>query len=50
MHNIMAISVSSLEKLNYITTQHFLRATNHRDVAALKQVMEKQNRMEEQWV
>ena len=36
-----------LEKLNDLTTQHFFCATNHCDIAALEQVMEKQNRIEE---
>ena len=39
-------SLINKEKLNDLTTQH-LRATNHHDVAALKQVMEKRNCIEE---
>ena len=45
--SICQFSQQGLEKLNDITTQHFLRGTNHHDVAALKQVMEKRNRIEE---
>jgi hypothetical protein len=36
-----------LEKLNDWTTQHFLRGTNHRTTEALKQVMERRNRLEQ---
>lgn len=36
-----------LEKLNDLTTQHYLRSTNHHNVDAFKQVMEKWNRLEQ---
>ena len=36
-----------LEKLNDVTTQHYLRGMNHRDLEALAQVMQKRNRLEE---
>lgn len=36
-----------LEKLNDLTTQHFLRSTNHRNSEALTQVLQKRNRLEE---
>ena len=35
-----------LEKLNDLTTQHFLRSSNHRNLEALKQVLQKRNRLE----
>jgi hypothetical protein len=47
MYGSVKFNQQGLEKLNDLTTQHFLCATNHRDVVALKQVMEKRNRIEE---
>jgi len=35
-----------LEKLNNLTTKHFQRASNHQEYNALKQVLEKRNRLE----
>ena len=46
--NIVTFSQQGLEKLNDITTIHFQHATNHRESEALKQLMEKRNRIEEQ--
>lgn len=40
-------SQQGLEKLNDVTTQHFLRSTNHRTSEAFKQIMEKWNRLEQ---
>jgi hypothetical protein len=36
-----------LEKLNDLTTQHYLRSSNHRNSEALRQVLQKRNRLEE---
>ena len=44
--NVVAFTQQGLEKLNDLTTQHFQRASNHRDYEALKQIMEKWNRIE----
>jgi hypothetical protein len=45
--NICQFTQQGLEKLNDLTTQHYLRSTNHRNLDALKQVLEKRNRLEE---
>lgn len=45
--SICKFSQQGLEKLNDITTQHYLRGTNHHCTEALKQVMEKRNRLEQ---
>ena len=45
--SICKFSQQGLEKLNDITTQHYLRSTNHHNTDALKQVMEKRNRLEQ---
>lgn len=39
--SVCKFSQQGLEKLNDITSQNFLRGTNHHDVAAFKQVTEK---------
>ena len=44
---ICQFNQQGLEKLNDITTQHYLRASNHRDMEALIQVLQKRNRLEE---
>ena len=44
---IVKFTQQGLEKLNDLTTQHFLRASNHRTTEALKQVLEKRNRLEQ---
>ena len=44
--NVVAFTQQGLEKLNDLTTQHFQRTSNHRDYEALKQIMEKWNRIE----
>ena len=44
--DVVAFTQQGLEKLNdnnNITTQHFQRASNHRDYEALKQIIEKWN-------
>ncbi|XP_033730336.1 uncharacterized protein LOC117319683 isoform X1 [Pecten maximus] len=43
--NLVRFSQQGLEKMNDIITESYLRATNHRGHSALKQVMEKQNRL-----
>jgi len=35
------------EKLNDVATKHFQRASNHKDIESLKQMLEKQNRIEQ---
>ena len=45
--SICKFNQQGLEKLNDLTTQHYLRGTNHRELEALTQVMQKRNRMEE---
>ncbi len=44
-NNIVIFSQQGLEKLNDLTTKHFQRASNHQE-GALKQVLEKRNRIE----
>ena len=44
--NIVIFSQQGLEKLNDLTTKHYQRATNHQGYQALKQVLEKRNRIE----
>ena len=44
---IVQFTQQGLEKLNDVTTQHFLRSSNHRNSEALKQVLEKRNRLEQ---
>ena len=45
--NVVIFSQQGLEKLNDLTTKHYQRATNHKGCeAALKQVLEKRNRIE----
>jgi len=43
---ICMFNQQGLEKLNNLTTKHFPRASNHREYNALKQVLEKRNRLE----
>lgn len=45
--SVCKFNQQELENTNDLTTQHFLHATNHHDVTALKQVMEKRNCIEE---
>ena len=45
--NVCKFNQQGLEKLNDVTTQHYMRASNHREAEALTQVMEKRNRLEE---
>lgn len=45
--NISMFSQQGLEKLNDITTIHFQHASNHREQEALKQLLEKRNRLED---
>ena len=44
--NLSKFTQQGLEKLNYVTTTHYLCATNHRK-EALQQIMQKRNRLEE---
>ena len=41
--NITMFTQQGLEKLNDITTIHFQRSSNYREMEALVQVLEKQN-------
>ena len=45
--NIVMFTQQGLEKLNDVTTVHFQRSSNHREYEALKQLLEKRNRIEE---
>ncbi len=47
LSNITKFTQEGLEKLNDIMTKQFQRATNHRNQSALKQALEKQNRIED---
>ena len=44
--NVSLFSQQGLEKLNDTTTRNYFRSTNHRESEAMKQLMEKQNRLE----
>lgn len=44
--NITKFTQQGLEKLNDLTTIHFQRASNHREMDAFRQVLEKRNRLE----
>ena len=44
--NISIFSQQGLEKLNDVSTKHFQRSTNHRNEEALKQMLQKANRIE----
>lgn len=44
--NISIFSQQGLEKLNDITTKHFQRGTNHHDISALKQILQKHIRIQ----
>ena len=44
--NISQFSEQGLEKVNDLTTKHYLRSTNHREKEALYQLIEKRNRLE----
>ena len=44
--NIVTFTQQGLEKLNDLTTKQFQRSTNHRGTSALKQILEKRNRLE----
>jgi hypothetical protein len=44
--NISKFSEQGLEKLNDLTTKHYLRSTNHRETEALHQLIQKRNRLE----
>ena len=45
-NNIKIFTQQGLEKLNDITTKHFQRGTNHHDVSALKQILQKHIRLQ----
>ena len=44
--NLISFTQQGLEKLNDVSTKEFQRASNHRDIEALKQMLEKRNRLE----
>ena len=47
MHGrILPFTQQGLEKYNDVTTKDFFRSTNHKGETALRQIMEKQNRLE----
>ena len=43
--NIISFTQQGLEKLNDVSTKHFQRASNHRNIESLRQMLEK-NRIE----
>ena len=45
--NIVKFSQQGLEKLNDLTTTHFQHSSNHRELEALKQMLQKRNRIED---
>ena len=45
--SVVKFTQQGLEKLNDVTTKHFQRATNHKEIQSLKQILEKQLRIEE---
>ena len=44
--NLISFTQQGLEKLNGVSTKEFQRASNHRDIEALKQMLVKRNRLE----
>ena len=44
--NIVSFTQQGLEKLNDLTTEYFQSASNHREMESLKQILQKQNRLE----
>ena len=44
--NISIFNQQGLEKLNDVTTKHFQRGTNHHDISALKQILQKHIRLQ----
>lgn len=44
--SILPFTQQALEKYNDVTTKDFFRSTNHKGETALRQIMEKQNRLE----
>ena len=44
---LVRFTQQGLEKLNDLSTKHFQRASNHKDIESLKQMLEKQNRIEQ---
>jgi len=44
--NLISFTQQGLEKLNDVSTKEFQRASNHRDIEALQQMLEKRNRLE----
>ena len=45
--NVRMLNQQGLEKLNDVCTIHFQQSSNHRDIQALKQILEKRNRIEQ---
>ena len=44
--NIISFTQQGLEKLNDVSTKQFQRASNHRNIESLRQMLEKRNRIE----
>ena len=44
--NLTMFNQQGLEKLNDVTTQHFQWGTNHHDVSALEQILQKRIRLQ----
>ena len=44
--NLVSFTQQGLEKLNDFSTKQFQRASNHRNIESLKQMLEKRNRVE----
>ena len=44
--NIVQFTQQGLEKLNDLTTKYFHSSSNHREIESLKQILQKQNRLE----
>ena len=45
-NSVTKFNQQGLEKLNDVTTQHYMRSSNHHEQEALMQVMQKRNRLE----
>ena len=44
--NLISFTQQGLEKLNDVNTKEFQRASNHCDIEALKQILEKRNQLD----
>jgi len=45
--SLVRFTQQELEKLNDISTKHFQRASNHKNIDSLMQMLQKQNRIEQ---